>query len=117
MQPGAISSWSYNNYAFGVLGQTIELASGMCMNDLLRRDLFDVVGIDGAFAAGDLEDSSQLVTLVYHGGGVARLRLHPAQPARPRHPRRLGKLFLRRPQYQRCGPGEDRRAAGQRREL
>ncbi len=72
MQPGAISSWSYNNYAFGVLGQTIELASGMCMNDLLRRDLFDVMGIDGAFAAGDLEDSSRLVTLVYHGGGVAR---------------------------------------------
>ena len=70
--PGAIASWSYNNYAFGVLGQTIELASGMCMDDLLRRDLFDVMGIDGAFAAGDLEDSSQLVTLVYHGGGVAR---------------------------------------------
>ena len=72
MMPGAISSWSYNNYAFGVLGQTIELASGLCMDDLLRRDLFDVMGIDGAFAAGDLEDSSQLVTLVYHGGSVAR---------------------------------------------
>lgn len=71
-RPGDINSWNYNNYAFGVLGQTIELASGTCMNDLLRRDLFDIMGIDAAFAAGDLRDNSKLVTLVYHGGGVAR---------------------------------------------
>ena len=72
MQPGAITSWSYNNYAFGVLGQTIELASGMCMDDLLQRDLFDTMGIDAAFAPGDLQNHSHLVTLAYHGGGIAR---------------------------------------------
>lgn len=70
--PGDIGSWSYNNYAFSVLGMTVELAAGQTMNSLLRRDFFDIMEIDGAFAPGDLRDSSALVTLVYAGGGVAR---------------------------------------------
>jgi CubicO group peptidase (beta-lactamase class C family) len=83
--PGSIYSWSYNNYAFSVLGMTAELAAGASMNSLLDRDFFNTMGIDAAFAAGDLKDSSDLVTLYYHGGSVARSTaaqraLHTADP-------------------------------------
>lgn len=71
-KPGDISSWTYNNYAFGVLGMTAELAADQCMNTLLRQDLFDIMQVDGAFSAGDLENNSRLVTLTYHDGSVAR---------------------------------------------
>lgn len=70
--PGSIGSWSYNNYAFSVLGMTAELAANQNMNSLLNRDFFDIMQIDGAFSAGDLRDNSKLVTLVYANGGVAR---------------------------------------------
>lgn len=72
VQPGSIYGWAYNNYGFSVLGMTLELAADETMDDLLRRDLFGYLGIDAAFAPGDLADTSRLVTLAYHGGGVAR---------------------------------------------
>lgn len=72
VRPGSIYGWAYNNYGFSVLGMTLELAANGTMDDLLRRDLLDFMEIDAAFAPGDLRDSSRLVTLAYHGGGVAR---------------------------------------------
>lgn len=72
VQPGSIYGWAYNNYGFSVLGMTLELAAKEDMDDLLHRDLLDLMDIDAAFAPGDLEDSSKLVTLTYHGGSVAR---------------------------------------------
>ena len=72
VQPGSIYGWAYNNSGFSVLGMTLELAAGDTLNHLLCRDLLDVMDIDGAFAAGDLQNNSKLVTLAYHGGGVAR---------------------------------------------
>ena len=72
VRPGSIYGWAYNNYGFSVLGMTLELAANDTMDDLLRRDLLDFMEIDAAFAPGDLQDSSRLVTLAYHGGGIAR---------------------------------------------
>lgn len=69
--PGALSSWSYNNYAFGVLGMTLELASGRYANDILAQRLFGPMEIDSAFGTGDLQDASHLATL-YQGGSVTR---------------------------------------------
>ena len=65
-------SWSYNNYAFSVLGMTVELAANQTMDQLLNQDFFDIMQIDGAFSAEDLKDNSKLVTLVYQNGTVAR---------------------------------------------
>lgn len=72
VRPGSIYGWAYNNYGYSVLGMTLELAANGTMDDLLRRDLLDLMEIDAAFAPGDLQDSSHLVTLAYHGGGVSR---------------------------------------------
>lgn len=70
--PGSMRSWSYNNYAFSVLGMTVELAANQTMDQLLNQDFFDIMQIDGAFSAEDLKDNSKLVTLVYQNGTVAR---------------------------------------------
>lgn len=71
LTPGSMGSWGYNNYAFGVLGMTLENAAGKNMTEMLNAWLFNAMDIDGAYAAGDLE-SDRLVTLYYHDGRVAR---------------------------------------------
>ena len=70
--PGSIGYWSYNNYAFGVLGMTLELASGEYVDQILDRRFFDIMEIDGAFAAGTIQDAGHLVTLYRSGGAVSR---------------------------------------------
>lgn len=71
-QPGNIASWGYNNYAFGVLGMTLELAGNKVMDDILDERFFDALGIDGAFAAGELKHPELLTNLVRHDGSIAR---------------------------------------------
>lgn len=70
--PGSLSSWGYNNYAFGLLGLTLERAAGRTMDQMLHRYFFDALAIDGGFYPGDLADTSRLVTLYNHSGGVER---------------------------------------------
>ncbi len=70
--PGAIGYWSYNNYAFGVLGMTLELASNEYVDQILNRRFFDTMGIDGAFAAGTIRDKAHMATLYYNGGAMSR---------------------------------------------
>lgn len=72
LTPGSMGSWGYNNYAFGVLGMTLENAAGKNMNEMLDAWLFTAMDIDGAYAGGDLDSGSQLATLYYHDGSVAR---------------------------------------------
>ncbi len=71
-QPGNIASWGYNNYAFGVLGMTLELADNKVMDDILEERFFRTLGIDGAFAAGELKDTGLLARLVRYDGSIAR---------------------------------------------
>jgi len=70
--PGDIGYWSYNNYAFAVLGMTLELASGRLADDILQENLYSAMGIDAAFASGDVRDTDRLVTLYRSNGAVAR---------------------------------------------
>lgn len=70
--PGSLGSWGYNNYAFGVLGMTLELAAGQTLDQTLRQYFFEVLDIDAGFYAGDVKDASRLVTLVGHDGTVQR---------------------------------------------
>ena len=70
--PGAIGSWSYNNYAFAALGVTVEIATGETVNDLAARHLFEPLGIDAAFGSGSISDTGNLATLYTNNGGVGR---------------------------------------------
>ena len=67
--PGSSKAWGYNNYAFGVLGQTLELASGKYLDEILGDRLWSVMGIDAAFESGSVRKTDRLATL-YEGGKV-----------------------------------------------
>jgi len=69
--PGSLKSWSYNNHAFGILGQTLELASGRFLDDVLDERLLTPLGADGSFAAGDLKQP-ELVAPLYRGKSLGR---------------------------------------------
>ena len=72
LQPGAIESYYYNNYAFRLLGMTLELASGTCLDELLSSRLYETMDIDASFASGDISDTSLLATLYRESGEIAR---------------------------------------------
>ncbi len=69
--PGSIHSWCYNNYAFAVLGVTLELAADETINSIADRKLFHPLDIDAFYGSGYLE-AGQLATLYNHDGSVAR---------------------------------------------
>ncbi len=68
-RPGDLKSWYYNNYAFGVLGATLELASGKILDDVLDEQFFKPLGIDASFAYGDV-DNMDLLATIYRGYSV-----------------------------------------------
>lgn len=70
--PGSLGNWSYNNHAFGILGQTLELASGRFLDDVLEERLLGPMGADGAFAAGELEHPEQVASLYRANGSLGR---------------------------------------------
>lgn len=70
-RPGSTYSWNYNNYAYGVLGQTLEIASGRFLDDVMEERFWDIMEIDGAFESGNVKNQDLLCT-VYQYGGVGR---------------------------------------------
>lgn len=93
VRPGAISSWNYNNYAFGVLGMTLELASGRYVDEILDDSLWSFMEIDAAFEGGCIEATDLLATLYYHGGGVSRSVAAQKKLDRPDYPGGTGVFF------------------------
>ena len=93
VRPGAITSWNYNNYAFGVLGMTLETASGKYLDDILYQRLWNAMEIDAAFEGGCIDATDLLVTLYYHGGGVSRSVASQKELERPETPGATGKFF------------------------
>ena len=71
-RPGDISGWCYNNYAFRVLGVTLELAANQTLDTILSQALFSKMDIDASFAAGDVCNTALLSTLYQGSGEVAR---------------------------------------------
>lgn len=69
-KPGDISAWTYNNFAFGVLGMTLEQAAGQMTDEILNERFFDQLDIDAAFRPGRISNQ-QLVTL-YRAGHEER---------------------------------------------
>ena len=70
--PGDINGWTYNNYAFGVLGMTLELAANRVTDDILQEKLYKAMDIDAAFGAGDIKNTDMLATLYRTDWSVAR---------------------------------------------
>ena len=70
--PGDIAGWTYNNYAFSVLGMTLEMAAGKTANTILNEKLFSNMGIDAAFGSGDIKNTNKLITLYRNDGTVGR---------------------------------------------
>lgn len=70
--PGDINGWTYNNYAFGVLGMTLELAADRVTDDILQEKLYKAMDIDAAFGAGDIKNTDLLATLYRTDWSVAR---------------------------------------------
>ena len=66
------SMWAYNNYAVGVAGSTLEVASGQTLNSYAKSNIFSPLGMDAAFCSGLVSDTSKLATLYYSGGSVSR---------------------------------------------
>ena len=73
--PGDLGSWSYNNHAFGILGQTLELAAGKYLDDVLEERVLGPLGAEGSFAAGELE-APELVTPLYRGSALGLSLIH-----------------------------------------
>lgn len=71
-RPGSMDSWCYNNYAFDVLGITLELASGQSVNEILQEHFFHFMEIDAAFSAGDISRTDLLATLYRSDGSISR---------------------------------------------
>lgn len=70
--PGDIGYWAYNNYAFAVLGMTLELAADRVVDDILGEKLYGPMDIDAAFGSGDLKNTDLLATIYRADGTVGR---------------------------------------------
>ena len=70
--PGDMDGRVYNNYAFRVLGMTLELASNRSIDNILYDELFRDMEIDASFASGDLKNTDMLATLYNEDDSVAR---------------------------------------------
>jgi len=70
--PGKIGSWEYNNYAFSILGLTVELAADETVNSYAARRLFAPLDIDSGFGAGSIAATERLATIYTYGGGGGR---------------------------------------------
>lgn len=69
--PGDLKNWSYNNHAFGILGQTLELAAGRYLDDVLGQRLLTPLSADCAFAAGEVSQP-ELITPLYRVNSLGR---------------------------------------------
>ena len=80
-KPGVTGSYDYCNYAFRVLGVTLELAGNRTLDQILGTAFYAPLGIDIAFAAGDLQNPRPIATLYRANGDVAM----SAEALRDRH--------------------------------
>ena len=92
-RPGDMKDWHYNNYAFAVLGMTLELASGETVDDTLRRRLFDTMDIDAAFAGSFLQEPGKIATLYRSDGEIARTKEKQQTMTREERPGATGTYF------------------------
>ncbi|MBQ3843175.1 MAG: serine hydrolase [Ruminiclostridium sp.] len=70
---GSSKSWMYNNYGTSVAAATLDVASGMVLEDFAQENLFKPLGVDMSFFAGNIEKQNRLATLYEADHGVELL--------------------------------------------
>ena len=70
--PGDPTMWSYNNYAIGVAGSTLELAADTTVDEYMKENFFEPIGVDASFYSGNFSGNPRLATLYESDGGVER---------------------------------------------
>lgn len=92
-KPGDMNFWHYNNYAFAVLGMTLEMASGQTVDEILQRCLLEAMDIDAAFAGSFLQDPNKIATLYRSDGEIARTKEKQQTMTRDPKPGATGTYF------------------------
>lgn len=59
---GKSSSFEYNNYASSIAATTLELASGIPLEEYARDNLFSFLGGDLSYFPGNIKDTDKLIT-------------------------------------------------------
>lgn len=72
LQPGSIHSWGYNNYAFGVLGMTLELSQNRRYDDIADEYFFLPLDMDAGVVPGELDHPELIADIYRHSGEVGR---------------------------------------------
>jgi len=60
--PGRSSSFEYNNFASSVAATTLELASGIPLEEYAKENLFSLIDGDLSFFPGNIKDTDNLIT-------------------------------------------------------
>lgn len=60
--PGKSTAFEYNNYASSVAATTLELASGIPLEEYANENLFGLLGGDLSYFPGNIEDTDNLIT-------------------------------------------------------
>ena len=91
-KPGDMTTWHYNNYAFALLGMTLELVAGETVDEILRP-LYEAMDIDAAFSGAQLKDPTKIATLYRTDGTIARTALQQQTMTRDLTPGSTGTYF------------------------
>ncbi|MBQ9383742.1 MAG: serine hydrolase [Ruminiclostridium sp.] len=67
---GKAASWYYNNYGISIAAATLEQAADRVLEDYAQEQLFEPLGVDMSFFAGDIENTGRLATLYEADHGV-----------------------------------------------
>ena len=59
---GKSTSFEYNNYASSVAATTLELASGVPLEEYANENLFNLLGGDLSFFSGNIKDTDNIIT-------------------------------------------------------
>lgn len=90
--PGSVYSYGYNNYAFGVLGMTLELAANKDLNAVMEN-VFSQLDIDVAYYSGDIAATDLHTTIYHHDGSVGRSVATAKNNTHPTYPGTSGASF------------------------
>lgn len=72
LKPGSIDAWGYNNYAFGVLGMTLELSQDRRYDDIADEYFFLPLDVDAGVVPGELDHPELIADIYRHGGEMGR---------------------------------------------
>jgi len=96
-QPG--STFEYSNFGYAVLSALAERVTGVTLDTLAREVIFEPLGIDAAYVAGNLQDTENIAVIYNDAHGVTRTvqsQLEVSETGTPGHDLHLaqGNLYI-----------------------